>query len=67
MRPQNQVARDRLEAELRKSPRSSAAGLAERLSVSVPTLLRILREQEDRVLRAGSASRTRYALLSDDK
>ncbi|MDP2430428.1 MAG: HipA domain-containing protein [Pseudomonadota bacterium] len=62
MRPQNQVARDRLEAELRKSPRSSAAGLAERLSISLPTLLRILREQEDRVLRAGSASRTRYAL-----
>jgi len=62
MRPQNQVARDRLEAELRKSPRSSAAGLAERLSISVPTLLRILREQEDRVLRAGAASRTRYAL-----
>ena len=62
MRPQNQVARDRLEAELRKSACVSAAQLAKRLEVSVPTLLRMLRERTEQIVRVGATNRARYAL-----
>lgn len=62
MRPQNQTARDRLEAELRKSACVSAAQLAKRLAVSVPTLLRMLRERAERIVRVGATNRARYAL-----
>jgi hypothetical protein len=62
MRPQNQAARDRLEAELRKSACVSAAQLAKRLEVSVPTLLRMLRERANRIVRVGATNRARYAL-----
>ncbi len=62
MRPQNEAARDRLEAEMRKSACMSSVKLAERLKVSVPTLLRMLRERADRIVRVGTTNRARYAL-----
>ena len=62
MRPQNQAARDRLEAELRKSACVSAAQLAKRLDVSIPTLLRMLKERAERIVRVGATNRARYAL-----
>lgn len=62
MRPQNEAARDRLEAEMRKSACMSSIHLAERLKVSVPTLLRMLRERADRIVRVGTTNRARYAL-----
>ncbi len=61
MRPQNEIARQRLESELRRSPRMSASDLARQLGVSVPTVLRILREREDRIVRFGTTKNARYA------
>jgi len=55
MRPINLVARDRLNAELRRNPPIAAAALAERLGVSAPTLLRMLRERPDWRTRAAIA------------
>ncbi len=62
MRPQNETARERLEVALRKSAPVSAADLSRRLDVSVPTVLRILREREERVTRIGTTKTARYAL-----
>lgn len=62
MRPQNEVARERLEVELRRAPPVSAAELSKRLKVSLPTMLRILHEREERVFRIGTTKTARYAL-----
>lgn len=62
MRPINLVARDRLNAELRRNPPIAAAALAERLGVSAPTLLRMLRERPDEIFRLGGTKNARYAL-----
>lgn len=62
MRPRNQAARDRLRAVLARRSAISAADLAERLAVSVPTLHRLLQEAGDDVVVTGRARRTRYAL-----
>ena len=56
------VARDRLNAELRRNPPHAAAALAERLGVSAPTLLRMVRERPDDIFRLGSTKNARYAL-----
>jgi len=62
MRPINQDARDRLDAVLRANAPASAADLAKTLGVSVPTLLRMLKEQGLRVVRIGATKSARYAL-----
>lgn len=62
MRPQNEIARERLETELRKAPPVAAGNLARQLNVSLPTILRILREREERIIRLGSTKNARYAL-----
>ena len=62
MRQINMVARDRLNAELRRNPPHAAATLAERLGVSPPTLLRMVRERPDDIFRLGSTKNARYAL-----
>ena len=62
MRPRNRAARDRLNAELLRNAPVSAAILAERLQVSVPTILRILKENQQHVVRIGTTKNARYAL-----
>ncbi len=62
MRPKNQAARDRLNTVLARRAAVSAAELAERLGVSVPTLHRLLQEAGAEVVVTGRARRTRYAL-----
>ena len=62
MRPRNQAARDQLTAVLARRAAVSASELAEQLGVSVPTLHRLLKEIEGRVVVTGNARRTRYAL-----
>ena len=62
MRPINQAARDQLTAVLARRAAVSASALAEQLGVSVPTLHRLLKEIEGRVVVTGNARRTRYAL-----
>ena len=62
MRPQNLVARERLEVELRKQAPISAADLSKRLGVSLATTLRMLRERHERVVRIGTTKTARYAL-----
>ena len=62
MRPINAVARDRLDAELRRNPPNAAAALAAKLGVSAPTLLRMIRERPDDIFRLGSTKNARYAL-----
>lgn len=62
MRPRNQAARERLRTVLARRSAISAADLAERLGVSVPTLHRLLQEAGDDVVVTGRARRTRYAL-----
>lgn len=65
MRPRNLAARDQLSTVLRRHPAVSAPVLAGELGVSVPTLHRMLAEARERVLGAGQARRTRYALRRD--
>ena len=60
MRPSNHVARAQLERMLRSTPLLSAAELAARAGVSVPTVLRILREQPPLVMRLGTTKNARY-------
>ncbi|MEK6750032.1 MAG: type II toxin-antitoxin system HipA family toxin YjjJ [Pseudomonadota bacterium] len=60
MRPSNLIARDQLERALRNTPLLSAAELAARAGVSVPTALRILREQQTNVMRLGTTKNARY-------
>ena len=62
MRPRNQAARDQLAAVLARRAAVSASELAEQVGVSVPTLHRLLKEIEGRVVVTGNARRTRYAL-----
>ncbi|MBI3773883.1 MAG: type II toxin-antitoxin system HipA family toxin YjjJ [Gammaproteobacteria bacterium] len=62
MRPQNQAARNQLTTELRRNAPVSAADLAGHLRISVPTVLRILRERGDQIVRIGTTKKARYAL-----
>ena len=62
MRRKNEIARERLETELRRNPPVSAVELSNRLDVSLPTLLRMLRERNDRVIRKGTTKAAKYAL-----
>lgn len=62
MRPRNQPARDQLSAVLARHAAAGAASVAEQLGVSIPTLHRLLKELEGRVVVTGKARRTRYAL-----
>jgi hypothetical protein len=62
MRPRLEAARERLDAVLARQRGASAGELAQALSVSVPTLHRLLREAGERVVAAGRARRTRHAL-----
>ena len=62
MRPTNQDARDRLRIVLARRFAVSAPDLAKQLGVSVPTLHRMLPQLEERLVVAGKARRTRYAL-----
>lgn len=62
MRPRNQAARDQLRTVLARRSPASAADLAERLDVSVPTLHRLLQEIGPEVVATGRARRTRHAL-----
>lgn len=62
MRPQNETARARLDAVLRRLGVSSAAAIANALGVSIPTLHRILHERGSQVVRLGSTKFARYAL-----
>lgn len=62
MRPPNQLARDQLPVVLARHAGVSAAVLAAQLGVSVPTLHRMLPDLGERLLVAGNARRTRYAL-----
>gem|GEM_PF-2098816 len=61
MRPQNRTARDRLAAELRHNSPVAARELADRLLISVPTALRILKERGASVVRIGATKNARYA------
>ena len=65
MRPRNQNARDQLTRALARRRRASASELAEDVGVSVATLHRLLQELDGRVVAAGAARRTRYALRRD--
>lgn len=62
MRPQNTAARAQLDSILRHQGLSSAADLAGKLGVSIPTILRILHERNDEVVRLGTTKLSRYAL-----
>lgn len=62
MRPQNRTARDRLNFELRRHAPTSAADLAHRLQVSIPTVLRMLKERDEHIVRIGTTKNARYAL-----
>ena len=62
MRPRNQLARDQLGAALARRAAVSAPDLAEHISVSIPTLHRLLREIGASVVSTGKARRTRHAL-----
>lgn len=62
MRTRNEAARDQLATILARRPMASAAELAEAVGVSVPTLHRLLREIEDKVVTSGKARRARYAM-----
>ncbi|PXW99565.1 HipA-like protein [Sphaerotilus hippei] len=62
MRPSHIEARQRLLAVLRRQGPSAAAALAEALSVSRATLLRMLDEQADALVASGAARRRRYAV-----
>jgi hypothetical protein len=62
MRPQNQIARDRLDIALRRSPPMTAVALSEVLGVSVPSIHRMVREREADVIRQGATKSTKYAL-----
>lgn len=61
MRPRNLAARERLNAILYQGA-AAAADLASRLGVSVPTILRILADRGDEIVRIGRTNKARYAL-----
>lgn len=62
MRPQNAVARARLDAVLSKYKLGSAILLANALGISIPTLHRILHERGEQIFRLGTTKHARYAL-----
>ena len=62
MRPPNQAARDQLRTVLARRAAVSAADLAAKLAVSVPTLHRLLQAHSADLVVTGKARRTRYAL-----
>lgn len=62
MRPINKNARALLDHELRMRRLSDAATLATALDISQPTLLRIIHERGDEVVRIGTTKNARYAL-----
>ncbi len=62
MRPPNQAARDQLRTVLARRAAASAADLATKLAVSVPTLHRLLQAHSADLVVTGKARRTRYAL-----
>lgn len=62
MRPQNTIARDRLDGFLRMYAPCSASMIAEGLKISVPTVHRMLRERGADVIRMGTTKSARYAL-----
>lgn len=62
MRPTNKNARLLLDHELRLRGLSDAVTLSKTLGVSVPTILRIIREREHDIVRIGTTKNARYAL-----
>ncbi len=62
MRPINNNARALLDRELRIRGVSDALTLAKALGVSNPTILRIIQERSEDVIRIGTTKRARYAL-----
>jgi hypothetical protein len=62
MRPVNQNARSLLDHELRVRRLSDAASLAKALGISNPTLLRIIQERGNDIVRVGTTKNARYAL-----
>ncbi len=62
MRPQNAVARDRLDALLRRTAPCNAISLANTLDVSVPTIHRMIKERGEQIIRQGATKNTKYAL-----
>lgn len=62
MRPVNQNARSLLDHELRVRRLSDATTLAKALGVSNPTLLRIIQERGNDIVRVGTTKNARYAL-----
>jgi hypothetical protein len=62
MRPQNQIARDRLDMALRQAPPKTAVALAQALGVSVPSIHRMVRERGADVVRQGITKSAKYAL-----
>lgn len=61
MRPPNTLARDRLQAALRRGSLSAPAA-AQLAGVSARSVLRVLAELGDRLITGGAAGRRRYAL-----
>jgi hypothetical protein len=62
MRPINKNARSLLDHELRLHGLSDAATLSKALGVSIPTILRIIREREHDIVRIGTTKNARYGL-----
>lgn len=62
MRPRNEIARVQLDRLLRTQGPISAAELARRAGVSVPTVLRVIQSWEGDVLRFGVTKHARYAM-----
>lgn len=62
MRPINKSARYLLDHELRVRRVTDAATLAKALDVSSPTVLRIIQERGDEIVRIGTTKNARYAL-----
>jgi hypothetical protein len=62
MRPRNEFARERLGAVLRRTPWIAASELSNRLLISLPTVLRMIGEQRDRIIKSGTTKAASYAL-----
>lgn len=62
MRPINKNARSLLDHELRLRGLSDASTLSKALGVSIPTVLRIIREREHDIVRIGTTKNARYGL-----
>ena len=62
MRPINKSARSLLDIELRVRRLADAATLAQALGVSHPTILRIIQERGNDVIRIGTTKNARYSL-----